>query len=109
MKVFYSNKKLLTMCTELQKAQKKYNKNAAETLFKRVEQLENAPRLESLRGIGKLEQLRHVENLFSMRLDMQFRLEFKCANEPIGRLPDGSIDWSKVTEIEIMRISDHYG
>ncbi len=38
----------------------------------------------------------------------KWRIEFKVANAPVPRKPDGGIDLHLVTAIEIIEISEHY-
>jgi hypothetical protein len=38
--------------------------------------------------------------------DHPYRLIFIPANDPIPRLDDDGLDWSKVTEVEIVEIAD---
>lgn len=42
----------------------------------------------------------------SVDLEHPYRLLFKVANTPIPRKADGGLDWSVVTEIEIIDIVD---
>ncbi|MCX6346155.1 MAG: hypothetical protein NT018_13975 [Armatimonadetes bacterium] len=45
----------------------------------------------------------------SVDLDGPYRLFFVVANDPIPLLPDGGLDWDKVTAIEIVEIGDPHG
>jgi len=42
----------------------------------------------------------------SVDLQHPYRLLFIPANVPLPRKPDGGLDWSAVTEIEIIEITD---
>ncbi len=44
----------------------------------------------------------------AVRLTGKMRLVFEVANVPIPRLPDGGLDLSAVTEIEIIEVVDYH-
>lgn len=43
---------------------------------------------------------------FSVDLDHPYRLIFKPLNNPLPLLPDGGVNWEKITAIEILGIED---
>lgn len=45
----------------------------------------------------------------SVDLDHPYRLIFVPANDPVPRLADGGLDWSRVTAIMILGIEDTHG
>lgn len=45
---------------------------------------------------------------FSLDLEGAKRLVFKPADDPIPSMEDGSIDWSKVTQVRIVFIGDYH-
>jgi proteic killer suppression protein len=45
----------------------------------------------------------------SVDLDHPYRLIFVPANDPVPRLADGGLDWSRVTAIKILGIEDTHG
>jgi len=58
---------------------------------------------------GRLEPLTgNRAGTFSMRLSPNHRLIFEPANEPLPRLPDGGLDWSKITAIRIIEVKDYH-
>src|SRR5262245_40374891 len=53
-----------------------------------------------------LKQDRHGE--YAVDLIDQWRLIFRPDHDPVPTLPDGGIDLTSVTAIEILEVSDHY-
>lgn len=45
----------------------------------------------------------------SVDLDHPYRLIFTPDHDPIPQLPDGGLDWSKVTAIKILGVEDTHG
>lgn len=45
----------------------------------------------------------------SLNLDGPFRLILRPAHEPLPLRPDGGLDWSAVTAVEIVGIEDTHG
>lgn len=45
----------------------------------------------------------------SVDLDHPYRLIFIPANDPVPRLADGGLDWSRVTAIKILGVEDTHG
>lgn len=109
MKVSYKTKKLYSLCNDQKQASKLLGAQWKK-LFRCKSQLVKASNLVDIQGLGKLEQLKYERTKqFSMRIDSNWRIIFVCANEPVPKLPDGNIDWKKVTEIEVIEIGKHYG
>ena len=67
--------------------------------------------LEAKSAPGHLEELRHLPNrhVLSLRLDGGNRLILEPANKPIPEHADGSLDWERVTAIQIVEIEDYHG
>jgi proteic killer suppression protein len=45
----------------------------------------------------------------SVDLDHPYRLIFVVNHDPVPVLPDGGLDWSKVTAIKILGVEDTHG
>jgi len=45
----------------------------------------------------------------SLDLDGPYRLIIEAANNPLPQLPDGGLDWAKVTAIRICSVEDTHG
>lgn len=49
------------------------------------------------------------KGLLSVDLDHPYRLLFEPTNDPIPMRPEGGLDWSQVTAIEIKGVEDTHG
>lgn len=75
-------------------------------------------RLMELKSAYNLDDISHVsfarchpltgnrKGQFSVDLKHPYRLLFIPANDPISNKEDGGLDWNRVTEIEIIEITD---
>jgi plasmid maintenance system killer protein len=51
----------------------------------------------------------NMKGLISLDLDHPYRLIIKPVNDPKPERPEGGLDWSKVTAIEIQGVEDTHG
>ena len=110
MKVSYQNRKLGEVCNSLKKATRSFGAKRAKLLFRKLNQLKQVSLLTDLGKLGKLKEMRgKSESGFRMKVDGGFRIMFDPVNDPLLLLPDGSLDWTGVTEIEIRFVGDDHG
>jgi plasmid maintenance system killer protein len=109
MTIFFLTKRLQKECSTKREAVRAHGQHCGRRLMQRMNELSAAatladvatlpgPRCHELTG-GRKGQL-------SVDLQHPYRLLFIPANDPVPRKPDGGLDWSKVTEIEIIEIAD---
>lgn len=109
MKLYFKSKRLQKICSRSSEAVKKLGPKRATKLQQRLMELSAAL---SLNDISRLPPARCHEltgnrkGQFSVDLEHPYRLIFIAADEPLPVLPDGGLDWSGVTEIEIIEIAD---
>ncbi|MGC9454678.1 MAG: type II toxin-antitoxin system RelE/ParE family toxin [Phycisphaerae bacterium] len=87
----------------------KWGQRAAKKLQLRLEQLGAADCLADMSRLpgARCHQLTGDRaEILSVDLVHPYRLLFVVANEPAPRKPDGGLDWSQITEIEILSIED---
>ncbi len=77
-------------------------------------------RLEDLADADNLAVMRHLPQAYchelkrsragqlAVKLDKCFRMVFEVVNDPIPRKPDGGLDWSKATAIQILELAEDY-
>jgi plasmid maintenance system killer protein len=76
-------------------------------------------RLDQLRAARQLEDLRNLpghchaltgdrKEQLAISLDGSYRLIFEAADEPVRRLPDGGLDWSRTSSIRIIEVVDYH-
>ena len=51
----------------------------------------------------------NMKGLMSLDLDHPYRLIIKPVNDPLPEHPEGGLDWTKVTAIEIQGVEDTHG
>ena len=83
--------------------------NRERALKTRLRQLTESPTLENLRDQpGNCHELAQDRaGQLAISLDGLFRLIFEPI-EPVPRKPDGGLDWSKVTAVDIIEIVDYH-
>jgi len=83
----------------------------ADVIQRRLSQLAAATVLEDMRnvvGANCHELHENLKGLLAVDLVHPDRLAFRPANDPIPRKPDGGLDWSLVTSIEVVAIGDYH-
>jgi len=107
--ICFKTKKLQDICSNRKVAEKKLGHKMAGKLLQRLMELSAA---DTLHDVSYLPPARCHElagdraGQLSVDLEHPYRLLFKVANTPIPRKADGGLDWSVVTEIEIIDIVD---
>lgn len=107
--LYFRTKQLQKVCSNSREALKKHGEKLARKLQQRLMELQAAT---SMSCISKVPPARCHElggnrkGQFSVDLVHPYRLLFIPANDPLPRLPDGGLDWSNITEIEIIEITD---
>ncbi len=97
----YNSQKLL---------QQDYGPERAERVGRRLGNLRDAPTLEAMRNLpGRCHELKNnLDERLAIDVDGPYRLLFEVANDPIPRKPDGGLDWSRVTGIRILGITNYH-
>ena len=109
MQIFVHTTKLQKLCNNAKDAVRTLGPAEARKLMQRLQELEAA---ETLADIARVPPPRCHEltgdraGQISVDLQHPYRLIFIPANEPIPCRPDGGLEWDKVTEIEIVEITD---
>ena len=112
MDIVFRTNKLRNACNDKARCEREYGANRAKRLGRRLDELHAAL---CLADIAKLPQARCHElkgnrvGQISVDLDGPYRLLFVVANEPVPLKPDGGLDWSRVTAIEIIGVEDTHG
>lgn len=110
MDVTFSNDRLHKLCNSASALQGKCGTRMTRVIQRRLVDLQAVDSLETMRSLpGRCHEL--SENLighFSLDLVHPKRLVFKPANEPMPVDASGRLDWSKVTEVEVIGIGDYH-
>jgi proteic killer suppression protein len=107
--IYFRTKRIQKLCSNSKEAHKKLGAKMANKLQQRMMELNAA---DTLQDISYLPPPRCHElagdnrGLLSVDLEHPYRLLFIPATEPRPVKNDGGLDWAKVTEIEIIDITD---
>ena len=109
-KIAYANSRIEKICTDSKRAKKTLGQVGAKILVTRLEQLATEPNLEKLRFYpGNYHELTGDRwGQLAASLNELNRLIFEPNNDPRPTKDDGGLDWSAVTEILIVEITDYH-
>lgn len=102
--VTFKTKKLNRQCNTQKEAVKAWGERRAKLVRRRLDDLRAATTLEDMRNLpGDCHAYKHREDhILTLDLDGGWRLYFRPTHDPPPLLADGvTLDWTKVTEIEI--------
>ena len=110
MDISYANNRIRKICTDAKVAQKELGKVAAQVLKERLQQMRDVATLEKLRFLpgGWHELAGNRKGEIACSLSGRIRLIFVPANDPRPTKPDGGLDWSKVTAVMNLEITDYH-
>ncbi len=109
MVIYFRIKKLQKICSNTNEAIKKLGPKMALKLQQRLMELKAAS---CLADISRVPPARchplsgNRDGQLSVDLEHPYRLLFIPANDPIPLTQDGGLDWTKITKIEIVEITD---
>jgi plasmid maintenance system killer protein len=85
-----------------------HNVQRAKLIRRRLDDLRAAPSLEVMRNLpGRCHELKaEREGQLSIDLDGPYRLVFRPAQDPLPKKSDGGLDWTKVTAVSIMEVTN---
>jgi plasmid maintenance system killer protein len=108
--ILFCNSKLEKECCNSKARQKKYGAERANRLGRRLDDLSAAANLAVMRTLpGRCHELTgDLKGQLAIDLDGPYRLIFESADEPPPVDDNGSLDWSGVTSIRILRIGDYH-
>ena len=112
MQIHYKTNKLKRQCEEERLGIRAWGAQVAEKVRQRIAELRAAV---CLLQISRLPPPRchelnaNREGQLSVDVSQNQRLIFEPNHDPIPALPAGGLDWSSVTEIIIMEVTDYHG
>lgn len=108
MEITFGDRKLQKLCEQPAIAQKKLGASGARKLRSRLADLLAAETVQELVA-GRPHPLKGDRaGQFAVDLEGGNRLVFESAKDPIPYKDDGSIDWSKVSQVCIVFIGDYH-
>ena len=115
MLIYFKNRKLEKNFTEEDKLVRTYGTLRAEKIRERMTVLDVADSLKDFSPPNSKPERCHEltkgqrKGQLSMDLDHPFRLIFIPDHDPTPKLPDGGLDWSRVTAIKILGVENTHG
>jgi proteic killer suppression protein len=108
--VLFANKKLRKLGESRQALQREHGQTCARKVTARLQDLESATSLEDMRTLpgGCHELTADRPGEVAMSVGGGKRLILRPATNPAPAKPDGGLDWTKVTEIEVVAIEDYH-
>ncbi len=109
MVIYFKTKKLQKVCNNKNEAIKKLGSKMAGKLQRRLMELTAASCLADISRLppSRCHQLSgNRDGQLSVDLEHPYRLLFISANDPVPVIQDGGLDWTQITEIEIVEIAD---
>ena len=107
--IYFRTRKLQKVCNNTKLSKKELGHEMARKLQQRLMELKAASCLDDISRVPppRCHLLTgDLDGQLSVDLKHPYRLFFIPANDPIPVAEDGGLDWSKVTEIEIIEIDD---
>ena len=110
MDISYANSRIRKICTDAKVAQKELGRAGTQVLQERLRQMRDAQCLEDLRVLpGHWHELKgDRKGQLACSLHGFNRLIFTPANDPLPTKSDGGLDWSQVTAVENIEITDYH-
>lgn len=108
MDIIFKNRKFEQECNRQKSLIKRFGIARAALIRRRLDDLRAAAGLHVMRFLsGRCHELKgNRAGQLSIDLDGPYRLLFRAANEPVPAKPDGGLDWTRVTCIEILGVED---
>ncbi|MBI2177205.1 MAG: killer suppression protein [Candidatus Tectomicrobia bacterium] len=112
MDIVFKSGSLERECNDFKLLTKRHGSRRANLIGKRLFEISAASVLADL---AKLPQARCHElkgnrkGQLALSLDGAYRLIIRPADKPVPVKPDGGLDWTKVTAVEILGVEDYHG
>jgi len=104
----FLNTDLADDCNSFERLVRKYNKQRARLLRRRLDDLHATPNLDAMRNLpGRCHELKgDRRGQLSIDLDGPYRLIFVPDHNPAPRKPDGGLEWLRVMKIVVIEVVD---
>lgn len=112
MEIAFRTDALRTLCNDSKALQRKYGEEGRKFIRRRLDDLEAAPTLDTMRYLpaARCHELKgDLADSLAVDAHRGYRILFKPANDHPPAKPDGGLDWAGVTAIVIERIEDYHG
>lgn len=111
MEVWFKKAKMQKICNSASKLRGKYGTRMGSLIGQRLGELDRADTLADMStviGARCHPLLENLKGLWAVNLVQPYRLVFRPANDPLPLLPDGGLDSSRVTAVEIDDVVNYH-
>ncbi|MHB1341365.1 MAG: type II toxin-antitoxin system RelE/ParE family toxin [Coriobacteriia bacterium] len=111
MEVCFTTKRLAALLSSDKERTRTYGSDAAKALARRLRQLTAAADLDTMRTLpGRCHELQgHRNGQLAIDITKGLRLVIEPAHDPPPCKPDGGLDWTAITAIRILEVTDYHG
>jgi len=109
--ISFRTNRLRDDCNDQRRLKGRYGADMAKVISRRLDDLRAARILEDMRNLpGRCHELRG-DRAGQLSLDLRgpYRLLFMPAHNAVPRMPDGGMNWTQVTAVEITEVEDTHG
>jgi proteic killer suppression protein len=110
--MIFASEKLRKILSGEKEIVRKYGAARGKALVRRMSELRSAANLEAMRTLpqAKCHELKqNRKGQLAVDLAHPYRLILEPANDPLPTKPDGGLNWSAVTAIKIIEVTDYHG
>jgi len=113
MDILFKKQKDRIISNDESKLKQKYkgNPRRSKLIRARLDELADAGNLAAMRFLPQAychELKGNRAGQLAVKLDQGYRMVFEPANSPVPKKKDGGLDWSRVTAIRILELSEDY-
>lgn len=111
MEITFGSTRLQKICNSDKELGKKYGKNCAGKIRRRLDDLEAAVTLEVFRNLpGRCHELTgNRKKQLALDIEHPLRLIFEPNGEGVQKKEDGGLDWNSVKSVLIIEMVDYHG
>jgi plasmid maintenance system killer protein len=112
MDILFRRGKLRKLCNSSVEAIRWLGPDMAKRLMQRLDELHAVTTLADVRLLPQArghELTGDRKGQLSVDLKHPYRLILEPANDPVPRKPDGGLDWTKVTAVRVLEVTDTHG
>lgn len=112
MDIIFASEKLRKTLSSEKEIARKYGPARGRALMRRMSELRAAANLEVMRSLPQARCHELKENRkgqLAVDLAHPYRLILEPGNDPLPTKPDSGLDWSAVTSIRIIEVTDYHG
>ena len=108
--ILFIDTRLKKTCEDKAARQRAYQKDAADKLARRLDDLQAAANMDTVRQLpGSWEELTgDRKGQFSCRLDKKLRLVVRPTNLPPPLKPDGGLNWTAIDDITVLEVVNYH-